>query len=235
MNLWESVRIALRALRGNKLRTGLTMLGIVIGVGAVIAMIAIGQGAADKIKEQFSSMGTNLLVVRTGNPRMRFGAGGPVGGPATVTSLVPADAQAILDKCQDTVEMISQVSRGSGTVKMGDKTYTTSIVGATPEYETVDKWPVELGRFTSANDEQGRARVAVVGRTVVEDLTPDRYSNPIGQNISINRTNFEIIGILQDVFILAVIRHFHIDIIEVWHRLHHFLLLFRQRCGASQT
>ena len=78
----------------NKMRTALTMLGIVIGVGAVIAMISIGQGAAQKIREQFSSMGTNLLTVRTGNPKIRFGPGGPVGQTATVTSLVPADADA---------------------------------------------------------------------------------------------------------------------------------------------
>ena len=76
MNLWESVKIALRALRTNKMRTGLTMLGIIIGVGAVIAMVAIGQGAANQIKQQFESMGTNLLTVRTGNPQRRGWPGG---------------------------------------------------------------------------------------------------------------------------------------------------------------
>ena len=198
MDLWQSVKIALRALRGNKMRTALTMLGIVIGVGAVIAMISVGQGAARQIREQFSSMGTNLLTVRTGNPKMRFGAGGPVGGTATVTSLVPGDADAILDKCKDTVSMVAQVCRGSATLKIGDKTYSSSVVGASPEYETVAKWPVETGRFIGADDQEGRTRVAVVGRTVIENLTGDRYSTPIGQNVALNRTNFEIVGILQE-------------------------------------
>ena len=198
MDVWESVRIALRALRGNRMRTALTMLGFVIGVGAVIAMIAIGQGAAKKISEQFASMGTNLLTVRTGNPQMRFGPGGPVGSTAQVTSLVPADADAIADKCKDTVSMVAQVSRGSGTVKMGAKTYSTAVIGATPEYETVAKWPADLGRFISADDQEGRTRVAVIGRTVVENLTGSRDSNPIGQNIAVNRTNFEIVGILKE-------------------------------------
>jgi putative ABC transport system permease protein len=180
------------------MRTGLTMLGIVIGVGAVIAMVAIGQGAASKIREQFASMGTNLLVLRTGNPRQRFGAGGPVGGPAQVTSLVPADADAILEKAKDTVAMVAQVSRGSATVKMGDKSYSTSIVGVTPEYETVAKWPVAEGRFIKSDDQEGRTRVAVVGRSAIENLTGDRSNSPIGQNVAINRSNFEIVGILKE-------------------------------------
>jgi putative ABC transport system permease protein len=198
VDLWESVRIAFRALRGNKMRTALTMLGIVIGVGAVIAMIAIGQGAARKISQQFASMGTNLLTVRTGNPQMRFGGGGPVASTAQVTSLVPADADAILDKCKDSVSQVAQVSRGNGTVKMGAKNYSTNIVGATPEYGEVAKWSVEQGRFIETADQEGRTRVAVVGRSVVEHMTDDRTSNPIGQNIALNRTNFEIVGILKE-------------------------------------
>lgn len=198
MTIWESIRIALRALRANKMRTALTMLGIVIGVGAVIAMIAIGQGAAAKIREQFASMGTNLLTVRSGNPRMRFGPGGPVGGTAQVTSLKPADAQAILDKCKDSVSMVAQVSRGNGTLKMGAKNYSTNIVGVTPEYATVAKFSVEQGRFIGTDDQEGRTRVAVIGRSVIENLTDSRYGNPIGQTIAINRTNFEIVGILTE-------------------------------------
>jgi putative ABC transport system permease protein len=194
VNLWESVRIALRALRGNKMRTALTMLGIVIGVGAVIAMVAIGQGAAGKIREQFASMGTNLLVLRTGNPRQRFGGG----GSQTVTSLIPADSDAILAKASDTVAMVAQVSRGSGTLKMGDKSYSTSIIGVTPEYETVAKWPVEEGRFIKPEDQEGRTRVALVGRTVIENLTGDRGNSPLGQTVAINRTSFDIVGILKE-------------------------------------
>jgi putative ABC transport system permease protein len=196
VDLWESVRIALRALRGNKMRTALTMLGIVIGVGAVITMIAIGQGAAAKIRQQFESMGTNLLVVRSGNPRSHHG--GPVPANTQVTSLVPADAEAIADKCKGTVSLIAQVCRGNGTIKMGVQNYSTNIVGVTPEYETVAKWFVDQGQFIRPEDQESRTRVAVIGRTVVENMTGDRQGNPIGQNIAVNRTNFEIVGILKE-------------------------------------
>jgi putative ABC transport system permease protein len=196
MSIWESVRIALRALQSNKMRTGLTMLGIIIGVMAVIAMVAVGQGAGKKIREQFASMGTNLLVVRAGNPQIRFG-GPPVQAPAQVTSLVPEDAEAIA-RLADTVAMVAQVRRGSADVKLGAKVYTTSVVGATPEYETVAKWPVQEGRFISQEDEAGRRRVCVIGRTVIETLTGDRTNNLVGSKILINRTNFEVIGILKE-------------------------------------
>lgn len=196
VSIWESVRIALRALRGNKMRTMLTMLGIVIGVGAVITMIAVGQGAAVRIRAQFASMGTNLLTLRAGNPRQHHG--GPVPANAQTTSLIPADAKAIQDKCKDTVSMLAEVSRGNGTIKMGAQNYSTNIIGVTPDYETVAKWFLDQGRFIKDEDQEGRTRVAVVGRTVVENMTGNRYGNPIGQNIAINRTNFEIVGILKE-------------------------------------
>ena len=197
MNIWESVRIALRALRSNKMRTGLTMLGIVIGVMAVIAMVAVGQGAGAKIREQFAGMGTNLLVLRTGNPQRRFGGGPAPSGPAQVTSLVPADADAI-EKLSETVAMVAQVSRGSADIKLGAKVYSTSLVGVTPEYETVAKWPIAEGRFISDSDQAGRTRVCVIGRSVIENLTGDRNNELIGEKLLINRTNFEIVGILKE-------------------------------------
>ncbi len=196
MNPWESVKIALRALRSNKMRTGLTMLGMVIGVGAVIAMVAIGQGAARSVRAQFESMGTNLLSVRAGNPNQRFGGPAPTG--QKTTGLVPEDAVAIGDKFPDTVSEVAQVCRGNGTIKLGDKSGTTSVIGATPDYATVAKYVVTQGRFMSPQDEQGKGRVAVVGRTVVETLTDDRTSNPVGQDMLINRERFQIIGILGE-------------------------------------
>ena len=199
MNAWQSIRIALRALRSNKMRTGLTMLGIVIGVAAVIAMVGIGQGAANRIREAFESMGTNLLVLHAGSPRMRFG--GPPGPPTAagpVTSLIPADAEAVERRCPNTVAMVAQMSRGSAEVKMASKVWTTAVVGATPEYETVGKRPIDQGRFLSEQEEKGRVRVAVVGRTTIEQLTGDRANNPIGREVLINRTRFKIIGILLE-------------------------------------
>jgi len=171
------------------------MLGIIIGVGAVIAMVAIGQGAAARIKQQFESMGTNLLTVRTGNAKIRFGGG----GSTTVTSLVPADSKAIASKFPDTIALVASVSRGNGNLKYGDKSEPgTSVIGATPEYETVAKYPVEEGRFLNQQDEDGRARVAVIGRTTVENLTGDRETNLVGQNIEINQTNFKVVGIFKE-------------------------------------
>jgi putative ABC transport system permease protein len=195
MNLWESVKIALRALRSNKMRTGLTMLGIIIGVGSVIAMVAIGQGAANRIKQQFESMGTNLLTVRTGNPQRR---GGPGGGGGAVTSLVPEDSKVIAEKFRDTISMVASVSRGNADVKRGSKAVSVSVIGATPEYETVAKWPVETGRFLNQSDEDARARVVVIGHSTIENLTGDREQNIVGQEILVNRVNFKIVGILKE-------------------------------------
>jgi ABC-type antimicrobial peptide transport system permease subunit len=195
VNTWESIRIALRALRTNKMRTGLTMLGIVIGVGAVIAMVALGQGAAASIRKQFESMGTNLVVVRPGSPRM-FGPGPGGGGPRN--TLVQADAEAIARRFPDTIAEVASVSRGSGDVKMGAITWNTQVIGGSPAYGAVTKTAVEAGRFLNADEEKGRARVAVVGRSVIEKLTGDRTTDLIGQDIEINRTRFRVVGTLKE-------------------------------------
>ncbi len=192
MNLWESVKIALRALRSNKLRTFLTTLGMIFGVGAVIAMVAIGQGAAKRIQEQFEAMGTNLLVVRGGQPHRP-------GAPhidRRENSLIPEDAQAIARKFPDTIAMVAQVCRGSATIKLGNASGPTNVIGASPEYPEVAKWTVEEGRAISQQDEQSRARVALLGRTVVETLTGDRNNSPLGQDFLINRERFTVIGVL---------------------------------------
>ncbi|MCE5216016.1 ABC transporter permease, partial [bacterium] len=194
MSVWESIRIALRALRSNKMRTALTMLGIIIGVAAVIAMVALGQGAAKKIREQFESMGTNLLVVRAGSPMRRMG---PSGGSSRNT-LMPSDSEAIVRKFKGTIAMASQVCRGNGDVKLGNTTWTTSIVGATPEYETVAKMPVEEGRWLTDQEEKGRQRTVLVGRTVIEKLTGDRYASIVGRDVLILRTRFQVVGVLKE-------------------------------------
>jgi putative ABC transport system permease protein len=192
VNLWESVKIALRALRSNKLRTFLTTLGMIFGVGAVIAMVAIGQGAARRIQQEFEAMGTNLLVVRGGQPHRP-------GAPHTHTgwdSLTPEDAQAIARKFPDTIALVAQVSRGSATIKMGTESGLTNVIGASPAYPEVAKWTIQDGRPIGQPDEQGRARVALLGQTVLETLTGDRNNSPLGQDLLINRERFTIIGVL---------------------------------------
>ncbi len=191
MNIWESIRIALRALRTNKMRTGLTMLGIVIGVGAVIAMVALGQGAAASIRKQFESMGTNLVVVRPGSPIRHGGFGGG-------HTLDPSDADVISRRFPDTIAEVSAVSRGSADAKYGSVTWNTQIIGGTPNYSTITKTDVDAGRFVNQDEEQGRSRVAVVGKSLIEKLTGDRNLNLIGKDIEINRSRFRVIGILKE-------------------------------------
>ncbi len=192
MRLWESVRIAMRALRTNKMRTALTMLGIVIGVAAVIAMVAIGQGAARQISEQFASMGTNLLMVSRNFQRVRAGSTAPM------RPLTPDDAKAIVKKCGEMVAAVSQVSQGSAQVKMGDQASGTQVQGVSPEHPLVAKWEVEEGRFFTEQENASRARVAVVGRSTIENLTGDRDTDVIGQTMLLNRDRYEIIGILKE-------------------------------------
>jgi putative ABC transport system permease protein len=196
VNLWETIRIALRALRSNKMRTALTMLGMMIGVGAVIAMVAIGEGAARSIRKQFESMGTNLLSVRGGSPLHKPGS--PHVPGQRWETLIPEDAQAIGRKFPDTIAMVAAVSRGSGTIKMGARSGLTNVIGGTPEYTTVAKWTVAEGRGFTQTDEQGRARVALLGRTAIETLTGDRNNSPIGEEFLINRERFQVVGILGE-------------------------------------
>jgi putative ABC transport system permease protein len=196
VNIWECVKTALRALRSNKMRTALTMLGIIIGVAAVIAMVAIGQGAANQIRDQFASMGTNLLTINRGNQN-RF-MGGPAATTTTVQPLTAADSDAIVEACPDTISEAAQVCRGPVTAKMGDKSWSTQAQGVSPEYETVAKRPVDEGRFISDQDNTGRARVAVIGRSTLYYLTGDRDSPAIGQEILLAHVRFTIVGILTD-------------------------------------
>jgi len=189
----ESLKVALRSLGGNKMRTGLTMLGVIIGVAAVITMLAIGQGASQRITQSISAMGTNLLTVMPGNPRIR---GGPMGGGQPITTLVMEDADAIRRNLRHTIKQVAPASRGSATVKMGNQNTQTSIVGTAPGYETVNNTGVSSGRFLSDDDVRGRLKVAVVGLTVVENLLGSRNADPIGKDIEINRIRFRIVGVL---------------------------------------
>jgi len=194
MIAFEILKVALRSLAGNKLRTALTALGVIIGVGAVIAMLAIGEGAAQRITTSISSMGTNLLTVFPGNPRIR--GGGP-GGGQQITTLIAEDADAIQRNLRNTVSRVAPSARGSATVKMGNQNTQTSVVGTVPAYQDVNNAGVNSGRFITANDERGRLKVAVVGPTVVTNLLGSPDANPVGKNIEVNRIMFRIVGVLK--------------------------------------
>ena len=187
--LLMAFRIALRALARNKLRSFLTMLGIIIGVGAVIAMVAIGEGAKKRVQEQIASLGTNLLVVLPGTVTL----GGARTGSGGRQTLVASDAKAIMDEIP-VVSGASPVVRQVQQVIAGDQNWSTPVQGVAPEFQQIREWQVQEGRFISQADIESTAKVALIGQTVAYNLFGD--SDPIGAIIRIKKIPFHVIGIL---------------------------------------
>jgi len=189
MFLLQSVRIALRALRVNKLRSGLTMLGIVIGVGAVIAMVAVGSGATRRIQEQISSIGSNLLMVLPGSAT----SGGMRMGFGSTMTLTEEDARAIATEIPG-VLTASGSMRGVAQVVYGNQNWSTAIQGTMPDYLEIRDWELESGRFFSQEDADGATKVAVLGQTVKDNLFGG--GEAIGQVVRIKKVPFTVIGVL---------------------------------------
>ncbi len=189
----DTLRFALRALRDNKMRSALTMLGIIIGVSAVEIAVSVGQGASTNVTRSIGSMGNNLLMIVAGSPRM--GPGGPSGGSAPQT-LKPADAVAIQQRCAHTVLMVCPQVRSSVLAKVGSKAYSASLTGAPPTFLAVNNYTIARGRAPNDADEDARARVVCLGRTVVTNLFGSPDVNCVGQEIAINRTRFLVVGTL---------------------------------------
>ena len=193
MNIIESVRIALRGLSANKMRSGLTMLGIIIGVGAVIALLSIGQGAQVAITEQIRGIGSNLIFVVPGAAQQ-----GVVhlarGSAATLTF---EDAEAIADpaNCPHVAAVAPLLSR-SAQVVYGRNNINTSIRGTTPELQFIRNYLVREGRFLEQHDLDTMARVAVLGSITAEELFEG--ADPIGQVIKVQRIPFRVIGVLEE-------------------------------------
>ena len=177
----------------NKVRTGLAMLGIIIGIGSVIALISLGQATQQSIQNQIQSLGANLLTIQPGS----VSQGGVRGAQGGNTSLTLADADAIAASTQiTTISSVSpEVSRRSQ-VTTGSNNTNTSIIGATPQYLDVHKVAIDTGAFISQTDIANMARVAVVGPQVVTDLF--NGADPIGQTIRISKQSFKIIGVTHD-------------------------------------
>jgi putative ABC transport system permease protein len=193
MGITEAIRLALRALAANKLRSALTMLGIIIGVGAVITLLSVGQGFQVLVTEQLQSAGTNLLFVVPGN----IGAGGQAQfRVAARSTLTKADAEAIADPFNaPSAARVAPELMSSATVSFGKKDLRLSISGVTPAYEQVRNSPVTRGNFISEADVAGRSRVTVLGSRAAEKLFgPDVY--PIGQTIKINAVPFKVVGVM---------------------------------------
>ena len=182
-------RIALRALARNKLRSFLTMLGIIIGVGAVIAMVAIGEGAKKRVQEQIASLGTNLLVILPGTVTL----GGARTGSGGRQTLLPSDAKAIMDEIP-VVSGASPVLRQVQQVIAGDQNWSTPVQGVAPEFQQIREWQVQEGRFISQADVESTAKVALIGQTVAYNLFGD--NDPLGAIIRIKKIPFHVIGIL---------------------------------------
>ncbi len=187
--LTMAFRIALRALARNKLRSFLTMLGIIIGVGAVIAMVAIGEGAKKRVQDQIASLGTNVLVVLPGTVTL----GGARTGSGGVQTLVDSDAKAIMREIP-IVSAASPVLRSGQQVIAGDQNWSTSVQGVAPEFQQIRNWVVSEGRFISDADVESTAKVALIGKTVAQNLFGEE--SPLDAIIRIKKIPFRIIGVL---------------------------------------
>jgi putative ABC transport system permease protein len=189
MTFWESLRIAVRALHAHKLRSLLTMLGIIIGVAAVITMLAIGRGAQVQVEEQIRTLGSNLLMVLPGAARekgVRLAAG-------TRHTLTERDAEAI-ERYLPAVAVASPSVRGSAQIVNGNRNWNTVINGTNANYFIARDWPIGRGRVFSEQETASAAKVALLGETVVNYLFED--ADPVGQTVRIANVPFTVVGVL---------------------------------------
>ena len=191
MNVWESVRIAVRALRVNKLRSALTMLGIIIGVGAVIAMVGVGAGAQESVAERIESLGSNLIVATSGS----LTSSGARLGQGTQYTLTEDDATAVAREIP-AVQVAAPSLKGKGQVVSGNLNWSTDIYGVTEDYLEARDWPLVAGRFLGPEDVDGATKVAVLGQTTALNLFGD--ANPLGQIVRIQKVPFTVIGLLDE-------------------------------------
>ena len=190
INIPATIKIALRALRVNKMRSALTMLGIIIGVGAVIAMLAVGTGASQNISEQISRMGSNLLMILPGTTT----AGGVRMGMGTRPTLSIADAEAIKQGSTAVSHVAPDLSEVTQAV-YGNQNWATGVRGTTPDIIKVRDWPLAFGRSFTEQEIKSAAKVCMLGQTVVENLFGD--IDPVGKIIRIKKVPFTVIGTLS--------------------------------------
>ncbi|MGA7760169.1 MAG: ABC transporter permease [Candidatus Binataceae bacterium] len=186
-----ALRAAARALARNKLRSILTMLGIFIGVAALIAMVAVGQGANEAVEEQIASLGTNLLVVMPGATT----ANGVRAGFGSVSTLTVGDAEEII-KDDWPVARVSYLDRQLAQVEYNRQNWSTNIQGVTPSYLPIRNWTVAEGRPLSEEDERSASRVCLLGQTVVTNLFGE-HTDPVGANIRVKSVDMQVIGVLE--------------------------------------
>jgi putative ABC transport system permease protein len=186
----QALRIALRSLRVNKLRTALTMLGIMIGVAAVIAMVSVGTGAQARVAEQIQSLGSNLIIAMSGSSN----AAGVRLGQGSQLTITEEDASAIAREVP-AVQVAAPSSRGNAQVVYGNLNWSTGIQGVTADYFEARDWPVDVGRPILQEDVDGATKIALLGQTTAQNLFGD--ADPLGQIIRIKKVPFTVIGLLS--------------------------------------
>ncbi|MCE5266133.1 MAG: ABC transporter permease [Deltaproteobacteria bacterium] len=186
----STFKISFRALRVNKMRSALTMLGIIIGVGAVITMLAVGTGAKERISDQMASIGSNLLIILPGSST----SGGLRMGSGTQSTLTQDDAEAIVRECP-AISDAAPMYNGTAQVVYGNQNWSTGIIGTTPGILPVRDWSLAAGRAFTDQDVRNANKVCLLGQTVVDNLFGN--ADPIGQVIRIKKIPFVVIGILS--------------------------------------
>jgi putative ABC transport system permease protein len=190
MNFYATLSIALKALRVNKLRSALTMLGIIFGVAAVIVMIAVGAGARAQVEAQIRSLGANLLMVFSVSPTFT-GARAAVGASHTISE---DDAYAIARELPEVVAAAAPTLRGSGQIVVGNSNWSSTFFGVTPDYFDVREWSLAEGRFFESAEINGAAKVAIVGQTVATQLFGE--ASPLDQTVRIRTVPLTVVGVL---------------------------------------
>lgn len=189
MKLWSIIKVAFRALGRNKLRSILTMLGIIIGVGAVIAMVSIGQGAQSQVQDQIAAAGTNLIFVWPGSTQQ----GGVRAGAGSLSTLTVADTEAIAGECP-AIKYVSPTVNAGGQLIFGNQNWFTRFQGTNEMFPQIRHWKIDAGEFFEEADVKTGARVVVLGKTVAENLF--QGIDPIGQSIRIRNLPFRVVGVL---------------------------------------
>ena len=191
MKFFKLLKIALSSLFKNRTRSILTMLGIVIGVGAVIVMVAIGEGAQQEIETRINSLGTNLIMVRSASNS----AGGVRRGSGSARTLFMSDEQTIREQC-DLVMAVSGIVTVNGQIIGGGTNWSSSVMGVSPDFTVIKSWELEEGSFFTERDMRAKTKFAVVGKSIQDNLFGG--GNVIGQSIRIQSVPFKIIGLLEE-------------------------------------
>ena len=184
MSFVQAYRMAIKSIMGNKIRSFLTMLGVIIGVCAVIAAVAFAQGTTESITQRIESMGTNLVQIS-------------INGRNSNRNVAYSDLQSFAEQNTDTIEAIAPVVNGSVTVKYGSSTKTVSLVGTTPDYELIKSRHVQNGRFLLSIDVDYMQKVALIGSAIVKDVFGG--ANPLGKTIKLNGQEYSIVGVLEEI------------------------------------